>query len=104
MAKRAAAGAMVTPSVWLENEADYPSCAVDRVPTSARKRVSNDVIALRCDPARSLIMGLSIFVTLSFVSYAVYAHQWSELSALRHLGNVSPAIELNAFPIPARRP
>jgi hypothetical protein len=101
MAKRAAAGAVVTPSVWLENEADSPSYAIDRVPTLARKRVSNDVIALRCDPARSLIMGLSIFVTISFVSYVAYAHQWSELSALRHLGKVSPAIELNASPLPA---
>jgi hypothetical protein len=46
MAKYAAAGAMVTPSVWVESEADCSSYAIDRVPTSARKRVSNDVIAL----------------------------------------------------------
>jgi hypothetical protein len=46
MAKYAAAGAMITPSVWLESEADCSSYAIDRVPTSARKRVSNDVIAL----------------------------------------------------------
>jgi len=77
-----------------------PSYAIDRLPTSARKRVSNDVIALRYDQARSLTMGFSIFVTLSFVSYAAYAHQWSELSALRHLGKVPPAVELNA-PLPA---
>jgi hypothetical protein len=100
MAKRAAAGAVVRPSVWSENEAGSPSYAIDRLPTSARKRVSNDVIALRYDQARSLTMGFSIFVTLSFVSYAAYAHQWSELSALRHLGKVPPAVELNA-PLPA---
>ena len=101
MAKRAAAGAVVRPSGWLENEADSPSFAIDQIPTSARERVSNDVIALRQDPARSFITGLSIFVTLSFVSYAAYVHQWSELSALRHLGKVSPAIEVNASPLPA---
>ena len=101
MTKRAAAGAVVKSSGWLENEADSLSFAIDQVPTSARKRVSNDVVALRCDPARSFITGLSIFVTLSFVSYAAYVHQWSELSALRHLGKVSPAIEVNASPLPA---
>ena len=94
MAKRAAAGAVVRPSGWLENEADSPSFAIDQIPTSARKRVSND-------PARSFITGLSIFVTLSFISYAAYVHQWSELSALRHLGKVSPAIEVNASPLAA---
>jgi len=32
-------------------------------------------------------MAVSGFVVLSFVSYVVYAHQWSKLSAMRHLGN-----------------
>ena len=88
--------------IWLVGKrSDSLSFAIDQVPISARKRVSNDVIASRCDPARSFITGLSIFVTLSFISYAAYVHQWSELSALRHLGKVSPAIEVNASPLPA---
>jgi hypothetical protein len=32
-------------------------------------------------------MTLSGLVALGFVCYAVYAHQWPELSAMRHLGN-----------------
>jgi hypothetical protein len=94
MAKRAAAGAMIT-SVWSEDETDHPTHANDCVPISRRKRGSNGAIALRYNPGRLFAMALSIFVALSFVSYATYAHQWSELSALRHLGKASPANELN---------
>jgi hypothetical protein len=35
-------------------------------------------------------MAFSVIAALSLVSYATYAHQWSELSALRHLGQTSP--------------
>jgi hypothetical protein len=86
MTKRAAAGAMIT-SVWSEDETDRPSYATDCVPISRRKHSSNDAIALRHHPGRIFAIALSIFVTLGFVSYATYVHQWSELSALRHLGS-----------------
>jgi hypothetical protein len=33
-----------------------------------------------------------MFAALCFVSYAAYAHQWSELSALRDLGKASLAM------------
>jgi len=35
-------------------------------------------------------MAFSVIAALSLVSYATYAHQWSELSALRHLGQTPP--------------
>jgi hypothetical protein len=55
------------------------------------------VIALRYNPRPVFAKALFMFAALSFISYAVYAHQWSELSALRHLGNASPANELSGY-------
>jgi hypothetical protein len=90
MAKRAAAGAMKT-SAWSEDETHTPFHATDHIPISWRnkQRGSNRTVALTRDPGRVFAMALSIFVALSFVSYAAYVHQWSELSAMRHLGKAS---------------
>jgi len=86
MAKRAAAGAM-TISVPLDQENDSPFHAVDLARISPRKRQHRFW--------RAVVVALCTFAALSFVSYAAYAHQWSELSALRHLGKSTPANELN---------
>jgi hypothetical protein len=88
MTKRAAAG-VTTPSVWLDSETDPASYVIDRMPISRRRCGSKNVIALRYNPRWALAKALSIFVALSFISYATYAHQWSELSALRHLGSIA---------------
>ena len=96
MTKRAAAGATKT-FVRLDDETGPPSYTIDRVPISRRRRSSNGVIALRYNPRPAFAKALFMFAALSFISYAVYAHQWSELSALRHLGNASPANELSGY-------
>jgi hypothetical protein len=88
MTKRAAAG-VTTPSVWLDSETDPASYAIDRMPISRPRCGSKNVIALRYNPRRVFAKAFSIFVALSFISYATYAHQWSELSALRHLGSIA---------------
>jgi hypothetical protein len=80
MAKRAAAGAM--PPVY-SPAAFEPSDA----PRRNTQRTSSSVLAAKRDPGRIFAIALSGLVALSFVCYAVYAHQWSELSAMRHLGN-----------------
>ena len=89
MAKRVAAGAMKV-SAWSDDETDSPLHATDYIPISWRnkQRGLNRTVALTRDPRRIFAMALSIFVALSFVSYAAYVHQWSELSAMRHLGKV----------------
>ena len=84
MTKRAAAGAMST-SIWLEEEALAP-LHIDP-PTLSRSNKTQIVGYRRT--ARTL-MAFSIIAALSLVSYATYAHQWCELSALRHLGQTSP--------------
>jgi hypothetical protein len=90
MAKRAAAGAMKV-SAWSEDEANSPSHATYHIPVSWRNKQggSNRTVALTRDPRRVFAMALSIFIALSLVSYAIYVHQWSELSAMRHLGKAS---------------
>ena len=90
MAKRAAAGAMKV-SAWSEDETDSPLHATDHIPISwgNKQRGSNRTVALTRHPAWVFAMALSLFVALSFVSYATYVHQWSELSAMRHLGKAS---------------
>ena len=90
MAKRAAAGAMKV-SAWSEDETDSPLHATDYIPISWRnkQRASNRTVALTRHPARVFAMALSLFVALSLVSYATYVYQWSELSAMRHLGKAS---------------
>ena len=90
MAKRAAAGAMKV-SAWSEDQTDSPLHATDHIPISWRnkQRGSNRAVALTRDPARFFAIAPSIFVALSLVSYATYVHQWSELSAMRHLGKAS---------------
>jgi hypothetical protein len=78
MAKRAAAGAMIR-SVWPDEIDVSPG---DRILISPRHCSTQ-----KRYPARVFAAGLSIFVALGFISYATYVHQWSELSALRHLGD-----------------
>jgi hypothetical protein len=92
MAKRAAAGAMSMP-VWSDEETGSPLYAADRSLTSRRRNQhkSGGAVVLRYDLGRVTAIAFSVFVALSFVSYAAYAHQWSELSALRHLGEASPS-------------
>ena len=45
---------------------------------------------------RAVVIAFCVFAALSFV-YATYAHQWSELWALRHLGKASLANDLNGY-------
>jgi hypothetical protein len=98
MAKRAAAGAM-SMSVWSGEETDNPVHPADRALVSQRnnQRSWGGTITLRYDLGRVTAVAFSVFAALSFISYAAYAHQWSELSALRHLGKVSSATELNGY-------
>ena len=86
MAKRAAAGAIIR-RVSLDDEIAGPTTV--KIPISVRNKEhgSSRAIAHKPHRARLFAMGLSLLVALSFVSYATYVHQWSELSALRHLGN-----------------
>ena len=79
MVKRAAPGAR--PLVCLS-----PVFEFSDVPKHAARRASSGAVVAKRDPGRLLAMVISGFVALSFVSYGVYAHQWSELSAMRHLG------------------
>ncbi len=74
--------------------------AADRSLISRRRNQykPGGAVILRYDLGRVAAIAFSIFVALSFVSYAAYVHQWSELSALRHLGEASPANELNGHP------
>jgi hypothetical protein len=91
MAKRAAAGA-TSMSVWSDEKtvSRFHVPAVALVPRLNRQHASQ-TIALRYDLGRVTAMAFAVFAALGFVSYAIYAHQWSELSAMRHLGEVSPA-------------
>jgi hypothetical protein len=92
MAKRAAAGSMRV-SVWLEEETDNRSqAAANLAPIyrSKRQRAPRKTITLRYDLGRLTAITFCVLAALSLVSYAVYAHQWSELSAFRHLGEASP--------------
>ncbi len=84
MTKRAAAGAMSV-SVWVEE--DIVSSFHPALPAVSR---SDKRQVLGYGRASRTLIAFSIFATLSLVSYATYAHQWSELSALRHLGKTSP--------------
>jgi hypothetical protein len=87
MAKRAAAGA-TNVSVSLDEEVDSAFHAADLSrPISPR----NTPQSLR----QAVVIALCAVAALSCLSYAAYAHQWSELSALRHLGKASLANDLN---------
>jgi hypothetical protein len=86
MAKRAAAGAVSVP-VWSEEETDSPSHATD--PTLISQRNGQRSSAGAMGLWRVTAIAFSVFVVLSSASYAAYAHQWSELSALRHLGSIA---------------
>jgi hypothetical protein len=80
MVKRAAAGTRLpvcSPTVFEPSD----------IPQRNTQQVSSSAVVAKRDPGRIFAMAVSSFVALSFVSYAVYAHQWSELSAMRHLGN-----------------
>ena len=59
-------------------------------PSDMPRRIARSAVAAKLDPGRLFAMALSGLVALTFVSYAVYAHEWSELSAMRHLGNPPP--------------
>jgi hypothetical protein len=80
MARRAAAGDRRVP-VGSDEQTDHPG--------RRSKPVSPGKNRLRLQ--RAVILGFCMFAALGFVSYAAYAHQWSELSALRHLGKASPS-------------
>jgi hypothetical protein len=84
MTKRAAAGAMSV-SVWVDDDivGPFPS----DLPAMSR---SNKRQVLGYGRASRTLIAFSVFAMLSLVSYATYAHQWSELTALRHLGKTSP--------------
>ncbi len=84
MTKRAAAGAVSVP-VWSEEESDSPSHVMDLTLISQRNSQSSSVGAMGL--WRVTAIAFFVFVVLSSASYAAYAHQWSELSALRHLGS-----------------
>jgi hypothetical protein len=90
MAKRAAAGSMRV-SVWSEEADNSFGAATDVAPISRSNRppASRKAITLRYDLGRVAAVTLSVLAALSFVSYTAYAHQWSELSALRHLGEAT---------------
>jgi hypothetical protein len=84
MTRRAAAGAMSV-GVWSEEEAVAPiHVAPPRMSHSKKAQV------LGYQRTTRTLMAFSVMAMLSLVSYATYAHQWSELTALRHLGNTSP--------------
>jgi hypothetical protein len=84
MTKRAAAGA-ISASVWLEEEALAP-LHVDPPKLSRSKKTQ----IVGYQRTSRTLMAFSVIAALSLVSYATYAHQWAELSALRHLGQTSP--------------
>jgi hypothetical protein len=84
MTKRAAAGA-ISASVWLEEEALVP-LHVDPPKLSRSKKTQ----IVGYQRTSRTLMAFSVIAALSLVSYATYAHQWAELSALRHLGQTSP--------------
>jgi hypothetical protein len=88
MTKRAAAGA-VSAAVWSDEGFGDPLQAVTPVISRSAAR-SNKRQVLGYDRASRTLIAFSVFAMLSLVSYATYAHQWAELSALRHLGNTSP--------------
>ena len=100
MAERASCGAMSMP-IWSDNDTGSPLYAADRSLISRRRNQhkSGGAVIARYDLGRVTAIAFSVFVALSFVSYAAYVHQWSELSALRHLGEASPANELNGHPM-----
>ena len=89
MAKRAAAGA-ISVSVWSDEETDSPFHGADLAPVSRIKRqhTSRKSITLKYNLAPVIAVALILFAALSFVSYTAYVHQWSELSALRHLESI----------------
>src|SRR3984885_11375508 len=84
MTKRAAAGA-ISASVWLEEEALAP-LHID----PPRLSRSNKTQIVGYQRTARTLMAFSVIAALSLVSYATYAHQWSEISALRHLGQTAP--------------
>ncbi len=87
MAKRAAIGAVSVPAASWEEETDSSSHATDFTLISQRNSQRNSAGARGL--WRATAIAFSVFVVLSFASYAAYAHQWSELSALRHLATIA---------------
>jgi hypothetical protein len=41
----------------------------------------------RHETRRTAAIGFFVFTVIGIISYAAYTHQWSELSALRHIGS-----------------
>jgi hypothetical protein len=97
MAKRAAAGAM-SRSISLDERSGGSVYRGHRALISGThgQHTARKAITLKYDRARIIIAAVTVFAALGFVSYAAYAHEWSELSALRHLGKPSPVSPGNA--------
>jgi hypothetical protein len=87
MTKRAAAGAIYV-SAQSHEGADGPFRRANLAPVFSRG-TSREIIAPKYDLARIIAGSLIMLTALSSVSYAAYEHQWSELSALRHLGKAT---------------
>jgi hypothetical protein len=92
MAKRAAAGA-VSVSVWLDEETSASVRAVDlpMALATSSQHSSHKGNPPKYRRAHVIITAFCVFAVLGFISYGAYAHEWAELSALRHLGKPLPA-------------
>ena len=88
MAKRAAAGA-INVTVSYSDEIDDPRRAADVASISWSRKLGSRAIKRRYDLRRLATILLCVCAVLGFASYGAYAHQWAELSALRHLGTAS---------------
>jgi hypothetical protein len=89
MTRRAAAGA-VSAAVWSEEDFGSPLQTVAPAMSRSGNTRSRKRHVAAYDRASRTLIAFSVFAMLSLVSYATYAHQWAELSALRHLGQNSP--------------
>jgi hypothetical protein len=85
MARRAAAGTINVTASY-PDEIDDPHPAADIASKRSRKLASRPV-KRRYDLRRLATVVLCVCTVLGFASYGAYAHQWAELSALRHLGS-----------------
>jgi hypothetical protein len=71
-----------------DGSADQGNQAV--VSGTNRQHAPPKAVILKYDRARIIIAVFTLFAALGFVCYAAYAHEWLELSALRHLGKQLP--------------
>ena len=93
MAKRAQAARATRISDWLDDEPDNLIWADDQAPSMRdnKQHSSGRTTTLRYNSRRVVAIAFWLFAAFSIISYAAYAHQWSELSALRHLNKATPA-------------